>query len=118
MGLSPSAKRTSLNLFGGPRSAKAHDFPERLETLRRQTDGEVGELESVIHSHSLYGFYLPWLTAQKTQTLLQHAETGSHHNLKYDIESAVRRLCFERSHLLDEWQNLLSYPLTHLSRTS
>jgi len=51
------AARTSERFFGSLRAGSQHDFPNRLATLVRRTNGQLGSLEDIATNRTLLAFY-------------------------------------------------------------
>ena len=80
-----TAVRTSQLLFGAPYSALSHDIPERLIELRRRTYAVLPDPMELVRKHSILGFYLPFLTRERTETVLRHAMEGAPKHIKYHL---------------------------------
>lgn len=49
---------TCMQLFGHPVSGSAHDFPSRLDEFVKRTRAVLGNVESIVYSHTILPYYL------------------------------------------------------------
>lgn len=80
--LSGNALATSRLLFGTNYAALLHDFPARLGELEQRTQGAIGSAREIAQHHTLLGFFLPFLDAERAEAILSGVAAGSVPDLK------------------------------------
>jgi len=73
---------TSRLLFGANYAALLHDFPARLGELEQRTRGVIGSAREIARHHTLLGYFLPFLDAERAETILSGVAAGSVPDLK------------------------------------
>lgn len=73
---------TSRLLFGANYAALLHDFPARLGELEQRTRGVIGSAREIARHHTLLGYFLPFLDAERGETILSGVAAGSVPDLK------------------------------------
>lgn len=77
-----NALATSRLLFGANYAALLHDFPARLGELEQRTQGAIGSAREIARHHTLLGYFLPFLDAERAETILSGVAAGSVPDLK------------------------------------
>lgn len=73
---------TSRLLFGANYAALLHDFPARLDELEQRTQGVIGSAREIARHHTLLGYFLPFLDAERAEVILSGVAVGSVPDLK------------------------------------
>ena len=73
---------TSRLLFGANYAALLHDFPARLDELERRTQGVIGSAREIARQHTLLGYFLPFLDAERAKAILSGVTVRSVPDLK------------------------------------
>lgn len=79
---SGNALATSRQLFGSNYSALLHDFPAHLGEFERRTGGALGSARELALWHTLLGYFVPFLDAQRGEGLITATTNGSVPDLK------------------------------------
>lgn len=80
--LSGNALATSRLLFGTNYAALLHDFPARLSELELRIQGAIGSAREIAQHHTLLGYFLPFLDAERAETILAGVAARSVSDLK------------------------------------
>nr|WP_315464911.1 TnsD family Tn7-like transposition protein [uncultured Rhodoferax sp.] len=66
-----SARSTSRMLFGHPKAALWHDVPGHMGEFQQRTQGAFGDPRNLLRERTLFGFHVPFLTAELEENLLK-----------------------------------------------
>ena len=81
----PMGIDTSLQLFGSARAGFYHDFPSHLDALVERTGGALGSARQLALGHTLLGYYLPFVPAQRAEQILAGVCQGTVARLKFHL---------------------------------
>lgn len=76
---------TSLQLFASQTAGLMHDFPGCLEEFVDRTNGRFGDVRTIAYSHTLFGFYAKFLTAELAEELVLEMKKGRVTRLKFRL---------------------------------
>lgn len=79
------ASATCMQLFGHRTTGSAHDFPGRVDEFVRRTDGQLGDAESLIKSHTVLPYYLAFRDAHGMQASMNSMRGPNIGSLKYRL---------------------------------
>lgn len=89
---------TASVLFDAPRGGSHHDLPNRLAVFVQRTAGVLGPPDHIALTHTLLGFFKPFLRAETTEHVLQRMCGESVAHVKYRMGLLTSR--FGASHPL------------------
>jgi hypothetical protein len=92
------ASSTCLQLFGHRSQGSAHDLPSRIGYFVDVTRGQLGGAESIIRSHTVLPFYLPFAVGVAESGVLATMAGTSIGSLKYQLGLLTSR--FRANHPL------------------
>ena len=87
-----SVRWTSQTFYGHPSAALAHDFPSHLSFLKEHFGNLIPNIASLSRHHSLFGFFLPWLTAPRINLARDYVKLGHHAGIKHQLGLPASRL--------------------------
>ncbi len=87
----PQATQLCLRLFGTPSSALAHDIPTDLEQFTAQFE-DVPNAQHLALRHSVVGYYLPWLSPERVDLVMNYARFGGIANVRMRLGLPATRL--------------------------
>jgi len=108
------AARTSERFFGSSRAGSQHDFPNRLATLVRRTNGQLGSLEDIASNRTLLAFYRAFMPFDECTNAVECMAGNSVAHLKLRLGILTSRFrahhplkacaaCMEEDALITGW---------------
>lgn len=92
------ASSTCQQLFGHRNQGSAHDLPSRIGHFVEVTRGQLGNVESIVRSHTVLPFYLPFAASAFESGVLATMAGTSIGSLKYQLGLLTSR--FRANHPL------------------
>jgi len=80
-----SSHRTSVQLFGNSKSGLRVDFPTPLKTLRARVGSILGDIDSLLKNHTMFGFYEKFLPRERRDELAYSIEQGPYSRVHYAL---------------------------------